>query len=148
MPFRYALRPLLRLRECLERQEEQRLFAIAALVARLRAEIEQLKQADMEARRAELREMAIVSHGASLQFAAACGAAFASARKKLEQQLEEAELKRIRQLRVYQFVRQKREVLQALRDRQEAAYDLEFARHEQETADESFLMRTHAVSNE
>jgi flagellar export protein FliJ len=141
MAFRYPLQSLLRLRESLERQEERRLFAIAALVARLRADIEQVDQHGIAARRAELREMVVASSGAFVQFAAVCQAALATARRKLELQLEEAERKRLHQLREYQAVRQKREILQGLRDRKEAAYELEFARHEQQTADEAFLIR-------
>ncbi|HTQ60210.1 MAG TPA: hypothetical protein VMI32_08305 [Candidatus Solibacter sp.] len=148
MAFKYALQPLLRLRQSLERQEEQRLFAIAAIVARLRAEIEQLNQSDVMARRAELNEMAGMAHGASLQFAAVCGAAFQATRKKLGLQLEEAERRRLLQLREYQTVRQKREIIEGLRERQEAAYELEFARHEQQTADEAFLICHHSLSNE
>jgi flagellar export protein FliJ len=148
MAFRYSLQSLLRLRLSLERQEEQRLFAIAALVARLRAEIEQLKQDDVEVRRSQLGEMGEVSSGASLQFAAACGAAREKARTKLEFQLEGAERKRHAQLRAYQSVRQKREILESLRERQEEAFELENMRREQQAVDESFLIRSRVVFDE
>jgi flagellar export protein FliJ len=148
MAFRYSLQPLLRLRQSLERQEEQRLYAIAVVVARLRAEIEQLNQGELEARKAAQEEMAIASSGASLQYAAHCGAAFVLARKKLERQLEEAERKRLVQLRAYQASRQKSEILLGLRDRQESAYEVELARHEQQAADEAFLIRVHLLPNE
>lgn len=141
MAFRYAFQPLLRLRESLERQEEQRLFASAAIVTRLRAEIEQFREASREAHQAVLIEMAGGTPGASLQFIAHCDAAFKATSRKLELQLNEAERKRLQQLHIYQAVRQKREILQELRHRQEAAYQLEFARHEQQVADESFLIR-------
>jgi flagellar export protein FliJ len=148
MAFRYTLQSLLRLRESLERQEEQRLFALAAEVARLRAQIERLRQADMESRRVELQEMTGGSSGALLQFAAICGAASENARKKMALQLEEAEGKRLDQLRVYQAAHQKREILQGLRERQETAYELEIARQEQQIADEAFLMRALVAPNE
>jgi flagellar export protein FliJ len=148
MAFRYSLQSLLRLRQSLERQEEQRLFAIAAVVARLRAEIDQFRQDNLESTRAALGEMGGALSGASLQYAAFCGAAFDKARKKLEQQLEEAERKRLAQLRIYQASRQKSEILQGLRERQEAVYELELARHEQQAADEAFLIRNHLLPNE
>ena len=148
MAFLYSLQTLLRLRQSLERQEEQRLFALAALVARLRAEIEQLKQEDIEARRAQIGEMADVILGASLHFASVRGTAMDNARRKLELQLEDAERKHLAQLRAYQAARQKREILEGLRERQEAAYELEYARHEQQTADEAFLTRSHVASSE
>lgn len=148
MAFRYALQPLLRLRESLERQEEQRLFASAAVVGRLRAEIKQLREASRESHQAALTEMTGGIPGASLQFVAVCDAAFNAARRKLELQLDEAERKRLKQLHAYQAVRQKREILQELRQRQEAAYQLEFSRYEQQLADESFLIRIFTASTE
>jgi flagellar export protein FliJ len=148
MPFRYSLQPLLRLRQSLERQEEQRLFAIAAVVARLRSEVERFRQEHLEARREALREASACVSGAALQYAAFCGAAFDNARKKLEIQLAEAERKRLVQLRIYQASRQKSEILQGLRERQEAAYELELARLEQQAADEAFLIRIHLLPNE
>jgi len=148
MAFRYSLQPLLRLRASLEHQEEQRLLAIAAVVARLRAEIEQLRQNGLEAKRAGLAEIERTSSGASVQFAAVCGAAFDKACKKLESRLEDAERDRLHQLREYQAVRQKREILEGLRERQETAYELEFTRHEQQAADEAFLVRAHLISSE
>jgi flagellar export protein FliJ len=148
MAFRYSLQSLLRLRQSLERQEEQRLFAIAALVARLRAEMDRFERDNLEVRRAGLLELAEASSGAALQFAAICGAAYETARKKLESQLAEAERKRLTQLAVYHAARQKCEILQGLKERQKEAYELEFARHEQQTADEAFLIRTHLSSDE
>jgi flagellar export protein FliJ len=148
MAFRYPLQSLLRLRESLERQEEQRLFALAAEVARLRTQIERLQQEDFESRRMELQEMASGSSGALLQFEAICGAASEAARRKIGLQLEESERKRLNQLRVYQAAHQKREILQGLRERQETAYELEIARQEQQIADEAFLMRALKAPNE
>ena len=148
MVFRYSLQPLLRLRQSLERQEEQRLFAIAAIVARLRAELEAFRQDNFEVRRRELQKDSLGISGASLQYAAFCGAAFDRAYKKLEMQLEEAERKRLVQLRIYQASRQKAEILQGLRERQEAIYELELARHEQQASDEAFLLRTHLLTDE
>jgi flagellar export protein FliJ len=148
MAFRYTLQLLLRLRESLERQEEQRLFALAAEVARLRAQIERLRQEDFESRRVELQEMAGGSSGALLQFGVVCGTASETARRKLGLQLEEAEDKRLHQLRVYRAAHQKREILQGLRERQETAYELEIARQEQQIADEAFLMRALVAPNE
>jgi flagellar export protein FliJ len=148
MAFRYPFQSLLRLRESLERQEEQRLLAIAAVVARLRAQIEKHRQGELAAKRVVLEEMEKGSSGAALQFAGFCGTASHFVRKGLELQLEEEERKRLVQLREYQAARRKREVLQSLRERRETAYELEFARHEQQAADEAFLMRPRVDSDE
>jgi flagellar export protein FliJ len=141
MAFRYPLQSVLRLRQSLERQEEQRLFAIAAVVARLRAELEALDLSRLEARRATLQDMTESLPGAVMQFAALCDAASLGNRRKLLEQLAQAEHQRIEQLRIYQGARQKREVLEGLRDRLETIHNRELAHREQERSDENFLVR-------
>jgi flagellar export protein FliJ len=142
MAFRYPLQPVLRLRQSLEHQEEQRLFAATALVVRLRAEIEQLEYNHQSRRRAELDEMKAGAFGASFEFLVTCDAAYRKARSVLLAQLDQAERRRKEQLRIYQTARQKREIFEGLRDRQETAYDLAESRHEQQRIDEAFLIRS------
>jgi|SRR5580704_7452261 flagellar export protein FliJ len=142
MAFRYPFQSILRLRQSLERQEEQRLFAIAATVARLRLELEEFEGSRMERWRIASEEMMAGSSGAVLQFAALCEANAATVHSKLRVELADAEQQRLKQLYVYQQARQKREIFEKLRDRQEENYDREAVRHEQEQADDSFLMRS------
>jgi len=148
MAFRYSLQNVLRLRSSLERQEEQRLFAAAAMVAKVRAEIEQLENDHFARQRQAHEEIAAGSFGATFEFLATCEAAFKRAQQALRQKLEQAEKERIKQLQRYKEARQKREILEGLRDRQEAAYDLEFSRHEQQRADEAHLLRLFVNSSE
>jgi flagellar export protein FliJ len=148
MAFRYTLQSLLRLRQSLEHQEEQRLYAAAAVVAQLRAKLEQMERERVSAGRAALQEIADGTFGATLQFVAACDAAAALNCAKLEIQLAEAERRRLEQLRVYQTARQKREIFEGLRDQQKSVYDQERAHREQELADEAFLLRGHTTPSE
>ncbi len=141
MKFRYPLQSVLRLRQSMERQEEQRLFVVAAVVARLRAEIEEFERARLEERRAALREMMSGCSGATLQFAAICNTAAAGTHRRLQTQLLEAEHHLLEQLSAYQSARQKREIFEGLRQRQEAVHDREVAHRDQENADEAFLIR-------
>lgn len=141
MAFRYPLMSLLRLRRSLERQEEQRLFAIAAVVARLRAELETFDLSRLEERRATLLDMTEGLPGAVMQFASLCDTAGLESRRKLLTRLAEAEQQRLEQLSNYQRARQKREVLEGLHDRAEAVHDRELAHREQERSDENFLAR-------
>lgn len=141
MAFRYALQTLLRLREGLERQEEQRLFAAAAVVSSLRAQLEQLQEDELRREREMQQEMIGGGSAELLRFADVCRAASLEVRKKLEFRLEEADRKRMERLQDYQAARQKREILAGLRQKQEAAYQLESARQEQQAADETFLIR-------
>jgi flagellar export protein FliJ len=152
--FHYRLQSVLRLRQGLERQEEQRLFAIAATVARLRAQIEELEQMRLETRRAAFQEISSSASGASgtsgsvLQFAAVCDAANAESQARLRMQLAEAERRRLEQLRVYKAARQNREILESLRERQETDYNREELRRQQERADDQFLARFRTDSSE
>ncbi len=141
MAFRYPLLSLLRLRRSLERQEEQRLFAIAAVVARLRAELEAFDLSRLESRRATLQDMTEGLPGAVMQFASLCDTAGLESRRKLLARLAEAEQQRLEQLRNYQGARQNREVLEGLHDRAKAIHDRELAHREQERSDENFLAR-------
>jgi flagellar export protein FliJ len=148
MAFRYTLQPILSLRQSLERQEEQKLFAIAAIVARLRAELADLDSEHLKQKDATLRGLTQVSAGALLQFMAVCEIAVEGKRRRLEAQLREAERQRSEQLAEYQKARQKREILEGLRERQRFAYDLDLARREQQRTDEAFLIRSFLNANE
>jgi flagellar export protein FliJ len=141
MAFRYPFQAILRLRQSLERQEEQRLFAIAATVARLRVQIEHWEESRKEMRRVASQELIAGSSGAILQFATLRDANAAKAQESLQSELVVAEQQRLLQLGVYQRARQKREIFERLRDRKEETYDLAEARREQEQADDSFLIR-------
>jgi flagellar export protein FliJ len=142
MAFRYRLQPILRLHRSLEHQEEQRLLALASVVNQLRSELETRQRSDLAVRRAALAEMELFSSGAQLQFRAWCEDL---ARKRLEllrAQLSEAERRRLEQLKVYQEARQRREIFEGLRHKQEDIYHRELLRGEQQAADEAFLMRS------
>src|ERR1700743_2755104 len=142
MAFRYALQSLLQLRRSLERQEEQRLFALASMVGRLRATLESLQQADLARRRTALTEMEQFSSGAQMQFRIVCDTASQFAIQRTASQLREVERLRREQLQVYQEARQKREIVESLRERQEALYQREQARRLQRPADEAYLAET------
>lgn len=148
MAFRYPLQSLLRLRESLERQEEQRLFALAVVASRLRGRLEELLRSEQDVRRAELQEIASGTPGAFIQFAEFRDNTAQNVRRRLESELARAEQKRLGQLAVYQTARQNREVLQGLREQQETAYELEIERREQRDLDDAFLIRKRSSLDE
>ena len=141
MAFRYALQAILRLRRSLEHQEEQRLFALAAIVGKLRATLEKMEQADLAERRAALAEMEEFCSGAQLQFRVACDNAALRAINRVKAQLHEAENQRLEELKIYQVARQRREIFERLRQRQEELYKLNLGRRQQQRTDEAFLIR-------
>jgi flagellar export protein FliJ len=141
MAFRYPLQSVLRLRQSLEHQEEQRLLAVAAVVARLRAEIEAFDRDRLTIRRTALQEMVAGCSGAAMQFAVICDEAAAGTRRRLQVRLAEAERCRLEQLKAYHMAHQKREIFEGLRARRESVHEREIAHHEQEQVDENFLIR-------
>ena len=140
MGFRYTLQSLLRVRQSLERREEQRLIAAAAGVAQIRTRIEEVERERLQTRGTVLEEVSNGVFGATLQFVAVCDAAAALACAKLQTQLAQAEHCRQEQLRIYREARQKREILEGLREQQEDLYDQQCLRRDQELADEAFLL--------
>jgi flagellar biosynthesis chaperone FliJ len=88
MAFRYPLQAILRLRQSLERQEEQKLFALAAIVVRLRGEIEWIEESRLEARRSALIRLLQAGLGAELQFANVCDEAYAQRQNQLQRDMQ------------------------------------------------------------
>jgi len=141
MAFRYNLQSVLHLRQGLERQEEQRLLACALVVARIHTEIEHLDEHHLAQRRTAMEELKSGSCGSVVQFLAVCEKAYMDARARLLRDLNDAEQKRLVQMQIYKEARRGREVLDGLRERQKAAYDLEITRRDQQQADEAHLLR-------
>jgi flagellar export protein FliJ len=148
MAFRYSLLTILRLRQSRERQEEQKLFSAAGTVTRLRTEIERLEEEHLGVQRANLMCLREGGPAAELQFASECRRAYERLLHQLGGELRIAEARRLEQMKAYRNARQKREVLDGLRERQEAAYNLEWARREQRNADELFLGRISRESSD
>jgi flagellar export protein FliJ len=148
MPFHYPFQSILHFRQSLEHQEEQRLFAIAAAVERLRSELDAWERSRVEQSRIFSQQMITGSVGAVLQFAALCDVNALAVQNQLRMRLAEMERQRLAQLSVYQNTRQKREIFEELRDCQEENYQRDVERREQERADDNFLMRYTARSDD
>jgi flagellar export protein FliJ len=146
MPFHFTLGPLLRLRESLEKAELQRLRMMAMQVAQVRVEIESLDCEIEAARRQLLEQTATGISGAELNMAALLEASRREQRLRLVAKLDVLEQARRKQQSRYTEVRQQREIVSNLRKRQLSAYQREQARHDQQQADEFFLIRRGAKS--
>jgi flagellar export protein FliJ len=149
MAFRFPLQTVLRLRRSLERQAEQFLFTIAAEIARLRTELDELDKTELQRRTSADEEFSATgAFGSSLQYIELCGQAAQQNRAALQTQIAEAENKRAQQLQIYLKARQSREILEGLRDRQQSAYNLDASRRAQQATDETFLLRSHFEKHE
>lgn len=141
MPFQFTLEPVWRLRASLERIERLRLLQTAAAVVQVQNEIGTIVR-ESEAARQRLRErLAGGSSGMEIQFEAACEAARLNYRRTLDARLAVLRRKHEAQKVVYRNARQKREILENLRERQFHDYLREQARREQRLQDELYLLR-------
>ena len=141
MAFRFTLEPVLRLRASYERVERLRLLQIAAAVVQVQTEIAAAIR-DSDAARKSLRErLASGTSSAEIQFEAACETVRANYRRLLEARLASLRKKHEAQTIAYRRARQKREILENLRERQWQEFRREEARREQRALDELYLLR-------
>lgn len=142
MAFRFSLDALLRLQVSYERKERRLLEEIAGRMAAIRQRLEEIEQMRQSASRQRGESLINGVTGAEMHFAAACDEVVEEQHRQLSQSLVEIQIEHRQQKDVYLLARQKREILDSLRDRQEAEYRRELARREQQSMDDLFLMRS------
>jgi len=142
MPFAYRLEVLLRLQRSLEHQEENRLLACAARVVRLKAALQSWEAARLALKRRIMEDLERGASGIALQIAADWDLAAHRKQTEIRKKIVAAEQLRLEQLRVYREARQRREVLDSLRERQQTEYNQEEIRRLQQMLDEMYLVRT------
>src|SRR5215475_5703447 len=140
MAFRFSLQAVLRLRRGLEDQEEKKLLAVAALAASAKAQTARLEEIHLLQRRVENEELeSSLAIGAIVQFHAACEERRRSLHEELMEKQAALESQRSEQVARYRLARQKREILEALRDQHRAIHDVESSKREQLSMDEPFF---------
>ncbi len=142
MGFHFSLEGLLRLRAALEQVEERALSRLRVEERLLEQEIEQM--AALRMRQTSQRVAAVPGGsltGADLQFAGFLEARLALEEEKMQQRLREKREETQRQVNVFSAVRRRREAIEALRDRERAAYREAEQQREQRGLDELFLLQ-------
>jgi len=142
MGFHFSLEGLLRLRAALEQVEERALSRLRLEERLLEQEIEQMAAVRM--RQTSQRVAAVPGGsltGADLQFAGFLEARLALEEEKMQQRLREKREETQRQVNVFSAVRRRREAIEALRDRERAAYREAEQQREQRGLDELFLLQ-------
>jgi flagellar export protein FliJ len=141
MAFRFSLQSVLRLRESHERLERMRLLAATAAVVQVKEEIEALEKESREAKR-RLRENLLAGlSGAEMHFETVCEWLRREHRKVLDVKLREVETKYAKQQTAFRLARQKRRILENLRERRREEYLRQQARLEQQRLDEMFSLQ-------
>lgn len=148
MPFHFSLQVLLRLRESRERLERLRLEALAVKILHLRNELNAVAE-DSRKNRAALANMLTEGlAGSQLHFAVLCEDGRRLFCEMMERQITELIKQHRTQQKIYENARQQREILESLRRRKLEIYRTEEARRLQREADEMYLVRLAAESNE
>jgi len=141
MAFQYRLEAILRLQHSIEKQEENRLLACVAQVTSLRNEIEAWEVERRNRKRQSAEELKAGSTGVALSIAADWDVHVTRKQCEIGALLVKAEEVRRTQVVKVQQERQKREVLEGLKDRLETVYDQEELRRLQQVLDDMHLTR-------
>jgi len=141
MSFRFALAPLLRLRQSIERQRTLALQEALLQVARARETLAGLERFLADSALADAHSLAAGRRAAELQFATLLREQLRQFRLQLQEEVRRLEEVRQRAQQAYEQAFREREVLETLRARQRREYQLEQARHEQQQLDAVYLLQ-------
>ncbi len=140
MPFHFSLQAVLRWRESFEQRERQRLQAIARELVKARQQREHTKRDRATAQHELQNKLRKGMTASEMQFELACDRARLRRLAVLNDQVAKLEDLRRRQLEVFRKAQQQRQIMENLRDRQRAAYQLIQTRREQQQMDDRFLI--------
>jgi flagellar FliJ protein len=146
MAFRFTLEAVLKLRLSFERLERNRLLLISAALARVREALASLARDFDALETGTLAKLAAGITSAELEVDRRIQQSFRERRAALQKREAELAAKLALQQRAYQNAKNRREILEELRDRRLAQYRAEQLRREQQQLDELFLMRRGAVA--
>ena len=141
MAFRFALAPLLRLRQSLERQRAQRLQEAALALARAQHTLAQMDQYLADSARADETSLRAGRSAAELQFAAMAREAMLARRLEFLEEVHRLELLRQTATVEYQQAYRAREVMETLAAQQGHIYQQEQLQREQRDLDATHLLQ-------
>jgi flagellar export protein FliJ len=141
MSFRFALAPLLRLRQSIERQRTLALQGASLKVSRAQAVLARLDESLSNSTQSKFAELARGCSAAELQFAAALRENLLNLRLELQSDIRKLELARQQAATAYHEAYREREVLEGLRLRQLRDYRQEQLRRQQKELDDTYLLQ-------
>lgn len=141
MAFRFALAPLLQLRQSLEHQRALALQKASLHVARAQEALIRLDRFLEESAEVDLRSLAAGCMAADLHFAFLLREQLQQLRVQVQDEIHRLEALRQEAAQAYERALAEREVLESLRARQHRAYQMEQARRQQQEIDAAFLVQ-------
>ena len=140
MSFRFTLEAVLRWRESFERRERLRLEVVIREVIKAQRGRDQAKLDRAGAIAAFQRKLREGMSAAELQFELACDRARQRRIAKLNDHYSKLDDLRRRQLESFRKAQQKRKIMENLRERKRAEYQLTLVRRQQQEIDERYLL--------
>ncbi len=141
MSFRFALAPLLRLRQSIERQRALQLQEANLQVSRAQETLAQLERFLSDSAQSESAGLTAGCTAAELQFASVLRENMHHFRQELQSNIRKLELLRQQAAREYHQAYREREVIETLRAHQRRAYQQEQLRRQQQELDATYLLQ-------
>jgi flagellar export protein FliJ len=141
MPFRFALAPLLRLRQSIQRQRTLQLQEANFQVSRVQATLAQLEGFLAASTQYDSTNLKTGRTAAELQFAAILREKLHLYRQDLESEVHKLEVVRQKALGEYHQAYRDREVLDTLRARQRHEYQQDQSHRQQAELDAAYLLQ-------
>lgn len=141
MPFRFALAPLLRLRQSIERQRTLELQEANLQVSRAQETLAQLERFLSDSAQSDAIALTAGRTAAELQFASVFREKLHRFRQELQSNVGKLELLRQQAASEYHQAYREREVLETLSARQRRVYQQEQLRRQQQELDGAYLLQ-------
>jgi flagellar export protein FliJ len=141
MAFRFALAPLLRLRQSIERQRTLSLQEASLQLAHAQETLARLERFLADSALADSASLATGRTAAELQFASLLRDQFRHFRHELQEEVRRLEALRKQAVQAYQQAFREREVLESSRASQRRVYQLEQGRRQQKELDAAHLLQ-------
>src|SRR6266849_2237291 len=141
MSFRFALSPLLRLRQSIERQRALQLQEANLQVSRAQETLAQLERFLSDSAQSESAGLTAGGTAAELQFASVLRENMHHFRQELQSNIRKLELQRQQAASEYHQAYREREVIETLRAHQRRAYQQEQLRRQQQDLAATYLLQ-------
>jgi len=141
MPFRFALAPVLRLRQSIERQRTLALQSANLQVSRAQETLAQLDRFLCDSDQSDCAGLAAGRTAAELQFASVLRENMQHFREELQSDVRKLEIERQKALDEYHKAYREREVLETIRARQRRVYQQAQLRRQQQELDAAYLLQ-------
>jgi len=146
MAYQFSLATVLRVRLIREEREERMLMEILRNISQTMVTIAQIERGITQLQSSKTKSLSNAVSGHDLQALYADVDALKQNKRELEEQLEQLEQLRDKQIAVYRSARREREMLTSMHQHQRAEYAVELLRREQAMLDDLYGSRRRQIT--